>query len=99
MVCCLCSGCCIPKSTNDFVIIRPASKTFINGMAGSYFYDDEDRDLIFKSVSKKEMEDLMDDLNTAIINEYPCDGCLCFGYLFSPCTLGLSFCLPYRKVK
>lgn len=29
----------IPKSTDDMIVIRPASKTFINGMAESYSFE------------------------------------------------------------
>ena len=32
----------IPKSSDDTIIIRPASKTFVNGMAEVYSLEDYD---------------------------------------------------------
>ena len=34
----------IPASTDDIVVIRPSSKTFVNGIAQTYTEDLEDED-------------------------------------------------------
>ena len=89
----------IPKSSKDLVVIRPAAKTFINGMSESYSYEDYKDEDISKYISKKEYEKIVDQINGSLFNEYPCHGCQLFGYCCCPCTLGLSFILPYLKVR
>lgn len=94
--------CCnrfIPVSTNDLIVIRPASKTFVNGMAESYSFEDYNSDIMTQYISRKEYERIIDQVNGSLFNEYPCPGCLLFGYCCCPCTLGLSFVMPYLKVK
>ena len=41
----------IPKSTDDVIIIRPASKTFVNGMAEAYSMEDYDPKLLAWNMS------------------------------------------------
>lgn len=36
----------IPKSTSDTIIIRPATKTFVNGMAEAFSYKDYKEELL-----------------------------------------------------
>lgn len=50
----------IPKSTQDRIVIRPASKTFINGMSESYSFEDYDNDYLAKYISRKEYERIID---------------------------------------
>ena len=36
----------IPKKKLDLLVIRPATKTFVNGMAEAYSYQDYDAELL-----------------------------------------------------
>lgn len=36
----------IPKSSQDLIVIRPAGKTFINGMCQSYSFDEYDQEIL-----------------------------------------------------
>lgn len=48
---------------------------------------------------EEEFDKIIDKINAATFNDYPCPGCFMFGYCCCPCTLGLSFLIPLRKVK
>ncbi|OMJ76327.1 hypothetical protein SteCoe_24313 [Stentor coeruleus] len=86
----------IPESTEKIVIIRPSSKTFITGLASSY---DETYPKILQSrVSVEEWSAALAKINEALFYYWPCFMCMSFGYCFSPCTLGLSFCLPGMRI-
>jgi len=87
----------IPDPTSDTWVIRPAVKTFINGMAESYSFN-YDKALLSPHLTRKEFDGIVRRINSALYSEFPCVGCQCFGYCCCLCTLGLSFCLPLRKV-
>jgi hypothetical protein len=89
----------IPKSKNDLIVIRPMGKTFINGLAESYSFNDYNKEIVGSHMNKSEYERIIDSINNPLFNEFPCCGCLLFGYCCCPCTLGLSLLLPYRKVR
>ncbi len=65
----------IPKSTDDMIIIRPAGKTFINGMSEVYSFDEYDPQALKGILTKQDFESMIGKLNNAIFNEYPCPGC------------------------
>ena len=65
----------IPKSTNDMLVIRPASKTFINGMAEAYSFDDYDERFLKGILFQREYDAIVERINNAIYSEYPCPGC------------------------
>ena len=52
----------IPESTDRVVVIRPASKTFINGMASAY-EEDYDRDFLKDYMTMHEFTSMMERLN------------------------------------
>ena len=82
----------IPKSTSKRLILKPTSKTFINGMSSSYeiTYFEELKPYINKLEYKRVMERLIE----GNIIMWPCDFCFNFGYICCICTLGISFCFP-----
>lgn len=88
----------IPKSTESTLIIRPSSKTFVNGMAESYSYQSYDAKKLDGILSQREFEAVLEQVNNAIFNEYPCPGCQCFAYCCCLCTLGLSCIIPLYQV-
>jgi len=87
----------IPKSTSKKLILKPTSKTFINGISSSYemTYFEELKPYINKLEYKRVMESLIE----GNIIMWPCDFCFNFGYVCSICTLGISFCFPYFCIK
>lgn len=95
----------IPKSSEHVHIIRPASmttclsdinigKTFVNGMAWKYDRDSYDRKKLRPRITKRHYEMMVDEINKELQEYWPCFCCFWAGYLFSPCTLGLSFLCP-----
>ena len=82
----------IPDSTPTRLILRPNSKTFINGIASSYeiIYYEELKPYVRQIEYNHHMTRIIEGL-TAM---WPCIYCFSFGYICSLCTLGLSFCLP-----
>ena len=92
----------VPKSTEFEYIIRPKGKlsltidlgkTFISGLASSYSlaYNHE---LLKDYISKEDFHYMINNFNEILFQFWPCPLCFCMGYMFSPCTLGLSFLLP-----
>ena len=82
----------IPEGDENTIIIPPASKTFVTGIAPTYYlaYPAILKEYISEAEFKKEMEKL----NDASLELFPCSLCFSYGYLFAICTLGLSFLLP-----
>jgi hypothetical protein len=82
----------IPKSTPKTLILKPTSKTFINGMSPSYeiIYFEE----LKPYINRKEYDKVMERIIEGNIIMWPCDFCLNFGYVCCLCTLGFSFCFP-----
>lgn len=89
----------IPKSRDDLIVIRPASKTFVNGMAEAYSFDDYNVKLMEWNMTSREYERMIEMLNEKIYNEYPCPGCQLFAYFCCLCTLGCSCLIPYAQVR
>ena len=82
----------IPKSSNKKIILRPTSKTFISGIAQSY--DTTFPNELSNIISEKEYSYAINKVIEDAIIWWPCCFCLTYGYAFSICTLGLSFCFP-----
>lgn len=57
------------------LVIRPATKTFINGMAEAYSFEDYDVKLLEWNMSKRDYESMIEKINNSIWSEYPCPGC------------------------
>jgi hypothetical protein len=64
----------IPHPTNDTLVARPAGKTYINGMSEAFVLE-YDAEKLNGLLTKSEFEGILDKINEAIINEYPCPGC------------------------
>ncbi len=77
----------IPESTPDRIIIRPAGKTWINGLASRYS-DEFPKDLLGKYMTQKEFQEFIGNVNNSIEYFWPCPLCFGFGYVCSLCTLG-----------
>lgn len=84
----------IPMTTSSVYIIKPASKTWINGIPRSY---EIEYDPVFLSpyITERQYERLILTINDVLFSFAPCDLCFCFGYLCCLCTAGLSFLCPY----
>ena len=82
----------IPLTDEQKIILRPTSKTFINGMAPSYdtTYPEELRDYI----SEREYSYMINKIIDELTMMWPCCFCFTFGYMFCLCTMGLSLLLP-----
>ena len=88
----------IPKSSPGCVVLWPSSKTFLSGMAESYQvkYDNEQ---MKGYLTSNEFSQCLNEINNATYSEFPCPGCMLFGYCCCPCTAGLSLFLPGRKAR
>ena len=84
----------IPRSSSSVVIVRPASKTWVNGLAQTYseLYD-EDR--LGGYIEQREYEQIMERINDMLINYFPCPLSWWCGYICCLFTLGLSLLCPY----
>ena len=75
-------------------IVPPFGKTFITGLASSYALDSYNPELLSQFITDREYAELIDRINSTLIEYWPCTPCQLIGYLFCPCTLGLSFLFP-----
>ena len=94
----------VPKSTEFEYIVRPKGKqpnifihflgkTFISGLASSYSTK-YDSILLKGLLSKDEFVYMISCFNDILFQFWPCPTCFAIGYMFSPCSLGLSFLFP-----
>ena len=88
----------IPESTSRVVVLRPASKTFINGMA-SVYEEDYDQDFLADFMTMHEFSSMMEKLNDSFSTQFPCAFCWAMGYICCPFTLGISLLCPYQCIK
>ena len=65
----------IPRTSQDTLIIRPYGKTFANGMAQTFSYDDYDETLLKGHLTRREFESVIEEVNNHIFSRYPCIGC------------------------
>lgn len=86
----------IPETTHDTFILKPVSKTWINGLANTYdsTYFTELEPFIDKLTFRNCICKINDDLYTM----WPCPTCFAFGYCCCLCTVGLSFLCPYTCI-
>ena len=87
----------IPEARDKEIIFKPLTKTFINGLASSYDFI-YDNNILGKYMKESQFQFLTTSLNEELISHWPCTMCIVFGYLCSPCTLGLSFLCPYTCI-
>ena len=74
-------------------------KTFVNGLAQQFNEDSYDRAVLSKYIPERDFKKIMSNINDTLYAMFPCPLCFCFGYCCCPCTLGLSFLLPYVCVR
>ena len=87
----------IPATTDDCVIVRPTSKTFVTGLAQSY--DEEfDFEVLGKHMTRVEFNNMMERLNDNLSSQFPCIYCRIAAYVFCPLTFGLSFLCPAQCI-
>lgn len=80
-----------------FIILKPISKTFINGMS-SYYNITYREDFLSNCIIKREYYLIMERLMDILYMSWPC--CLCYtsSYMFFICTLGLTCIYPSIKI-
>src|SRR6476661_5020108 len=88
----------IPKSGEHTYIIRPSTKTWINGIPLGY-EDYYDASLLKNYLTEKEFSSIMEQINDSIYEYAPCSYCFWYGYVCCFCTLGLSFVVPFLCMK
>ena len=83
------------KSHNPLskILNNEIGKTFITGIAQQY-EEKYNQKILNPHVSKRDFEVIMENINELLFTFFPCSYCFCYGYLFCPVTLGLSFCFP-----
>ena len=86
----------IPESTLDRIILRPTSKTWVNGIAHSY---SEDYPIGLEAyMTEDEFLEAIGSINDSLNDLWPCLLCYCIGYSFCLCTLCLSFLPTYMCI-
>lgn len=80
----------IPKSDGGCAVLRPVSKTWVNGLSSSY--DEQYPPMLEGRIETVEFKQTISEINDALFDYWPCFFCFGFGYFFCLCTLGLSFC-------
>ena len=88
----------IPESSNTTLVIRPAGKTWINGLAQQYC-EDYDESTMHSFMNEAEFKNVVSHINDILYNFWPCPLCFCTGYVCCPCTFGLSFTFSYACIK
>lgn len=86
---------CIPKTEGKTIILRPTSKTFINGLAASYetvYYP-----VLKDYISEKEYLNAMDRIIDELFMMWPCCFCFSYGYIFCLCTAGIVIEVNYNR--
>lgn len=83
----------VPKSTDRVVILGPASKTFVTGLARSYD-EDYDYDRLKKHLNLNQFNQIIERINNNLNAAFPCNLCYIFGYICCPITFGLSLYCP-----
>ena len=83
---CILNKLLIPKENDKIIILKPSSKTFIDGVASSYetTYSEKLR----KYISENEFEYIINNINEELILMWPCLFCFSFGYVMCPFTAG-----------
>ena len=84
----------IPASCAAYVVVRPASKTWVNGLAQTYS-EEYDSERLAPYISEQEYVQTMERINDILINYFPCPLSWYCGYLCCLFTLGLSLLCPY----
>lgn len=85
-----------PKSQQE-LIFKPEGKTFITGIAPGYNFI-YNKQVLEPYIKEAQFSFLTNSLNEELYSHWPCTMCIAFGYVFSPCTLGLSFLCPWNCI-
>ena len=83
----------IPESNGVFVVTRPVSKTWINGIANAYS-EDFDKKKLSEHISEYDFQQIMERINDTLISYFPCPLSFYCGYICCLFTLGLSLLCP-----
>lgn len=86
----------IPESTETNVILRPIGRSWVNGL--SELYEEKYPQSLATYMGAETFYDCIHEINDALVMNWPCGLCECFGYSCSLCTLGLSLLLPHLAV-
>ena len=70
-----CFRCLIPESSESVHIVPPFGKTFITGLASSYTLDSYNPELLSEFITDKEYAELIDKINSTLIEFWPCTPC------------------------
>ena len=82
------------------MLMESIGKTFVNGLAMEYLDGGAYDEFSLKGhISEKDFSRIFTQINDTLYSYFPCPLCFCFGYCCCPCTLGLSFCLPYICIR
>ena len=76
----------IPKSSETRVILGPRRKTWINGFCPAYSTDYPSE--LQGYINSEQFENMMENINEAIVEYMPCCFCFAYGYICCLCTLG-----------
>ena len=74
-------------------ITNNTAKTFINGLSSSY--DSTFPPQLNGIIDNVEYNSVIGTINDELFLMWPCCFCFSYGYVFSLCTIGMSFCFPY----
>lgn len=76
-----------------YVQLRARGLRFVNGVASCY--DETYPEVLERyGLNQAEFAVAIHRVNETVAMYWPCSACFCFGYVCSPCTLGLSFLGP-----
>lgn len=95
MVCCTNNK--IPESSSTEFIFKPISCRWINGLANTYGYTKYNK--LLEYIDEKTLNYVFNRINDDLYTYWPCPTCFCYGYLFSICTLGISFLFTYVCIR
>lgn len=87
----------IPKSSSTQIIFRPAEKTFITGISSKYLFY-YDKRLLGDRIKESQFNYMTSSLNEELFRNWPSMWSLLCGYVFTPCTLGISCICPYSCI-
>jgi hypothetical protein len=76
----------IPETAGRIIILRPTSKTFVNGLAATY--DTSYHPMLKDYISEREYSYAINKIVDDLFMMWPCCFCFTYGYLCSLCTLG-----------
>ncbi|TMW66007.1 hypothetical protein Poli38472_003772 [Pythium oligandrum] len=84
---------------HEYGVIKlyPTQVRFITGIARAY--DDDFPPELRLLVKEPDFETAINQINNTLKDYWPCFFCICCGYTFCPCTLGVSLVCPNLCIK